>query len=95
MPEVLTSTPEKNKLDQIAAALPRPNPKQLEDPEGETDSDVGTDALDVEERAGLLNDPMLPEYFPAQQPRSRKGTSSSTPRESGETQSPTATSLRL
>ena len=63
---VLTSTPEKNKLEQAAAARPRPNPKQLEEPDGESDSDVDIDLLDVDERAALLNDPMLPVYRPAQ-----------------------------
>lgn len=66
LPVVLTSSPEKNKLEQAAAARQRPNPKQLEEADGEGDSDVDMDPLDMEERDGLLIDPMLPEYRPAQ-----------------------------
>ena len=75
-PVILTSTPEKNKLEQAAAARARPKAKkiQLDEEEEEeeqeaerSDSDADVDPVEMEEdRIGLLNDPMVAEFSPAQ-----------------------------
>ena len=76
-PVVLTSTPERNKIEQATIAKTRPKAKNIrlddeeeqdKNQEAETsDSDADVDPVEMEEeRVGLLNDPMIGEFSPVE-----------------------------